>query len=456
MYKIVLDGVEKTHEFEELIKVFLRPGQYEILAEGEGDLVFSKKKDKNHLKKEIYLALRELTGLDPLWGIVTGIRPVKMTGELIRKLKDSGKTRQMLEEYYCISKEKIDLVMDIYDYQAGIFGEPPQDGVGIYIGIPFCPSRCYYCSFTSNQAGKEEIRGYMSALHEEIDFVADLMEERGYWTESIYVGGGTPTTLDEDQLTGLLHLVRNRLWCDRTKEFTLEAGRADTITGKKLSIAKEAGVDRISINPQTMKEDTLVRIGRGHDIQQVEEAYRMARDTGFTAINMDIIAGLPGEDERDFHRTLKGLIGLQPENITVHSLSVKRSSELAMEDREYHYKQAETVSQMLKTARTVLGKEGYRPYYLYRLKQMSGGQENTGYCKEGTAGLYNVRIMDEHQTIIAMGAGGVSKVYYPEENRLERVPNVNNYKLYEERLSQMLDRKREGLNGGKKNADQCT
>ena len=191
MYKIVLDGVEKTHEFEELIKVFLCPDQYEILTGGEGDLVFSEKKDKNHLKKEIYLALRELTGLDPLWGIVTGIRPVKMTGELCRRLKDPEKTRQMLEEYYCISKEKIDLVMDIYDYQASIFGEPPQDGVGIYIGIPFCPSRCCYCSFTSNQAGKEEIRGYMGALHQEIDFVADLMEERGYWAESIYIGGGT-------------------------------------------------------------------------------------------------------------------------------------------------------------------------------------------------------------------------------------------------------------------------
>lgn len=207
-------------------------------------------------------------------------------------------------------------------------------------------------------------------------------------------------------------------------------------------LAKAAGVDRISINPQTLKEETLIRIGRNHDVLQVKRAFETAREVGFKAINTDVIAGLPGESPEDFSRTLEGILEMDPENITIHSLAVKRASGLAMEDKEYHYKQGETVSGMLDHGRLVMRKEGYRPYYLYRQKHMSGAQENIGYCKEGTAGLYNVRIMDEHQTIIAMGAGGVSKVYYPEENRLERVPNVNNYQLYEERLSQMLERKR--------------
>lgn len=450
MYRIVLSNVEKTHEYEELIKIFLRPGQYEILPQGEGDLVLEKREDKNDLKREIYYALRKLTGMDPLWGIVTGIRPVKMTGELMRQLKDSDATRRKLREYYCITPEKVDLVMDIYHYQREVFGEPDNNSVGIYIGIPFCPSRCYYCSFTSNQVGEEEMAPYMKALRREIDFVGDLMEERGLVAESIYIGGGTPTTLQADQLGGFLGHVKDRIFGAFTKEFTLEAGRADTITEKKLLLAKAAGVDRISINPQTLKEETLIRIGRNHDVLQVKRAFETAREVGFKAINTDVIAGLPGESPEDFSRTLEGILEMDPENITIHSLAVKRASGLAMEDKEYHYKQGETVSGMLDHGRLVMRKEGYRPYYLYRQKHMSGAQENIGYCKKGTAGLYNVRIMDEHQTIIAMGAGGVSKVYYPEENRLERVPNVNNYQLYEERLSQMLERKREGLNGGRK------
>lgn len=450
MYRIVLKDVDKTHEYEELIKVFLRPGKYEILREGEGDLNFCRQEDKNLLKQEIYFALKKLTGTDPPWGIVTGIRPVKMTGDLMRKLQDSEKVRKVLENYYRISREKTDLVMDIYSYQQEIFDDSPEDRVGIYIGIPFCPSRCYYCSFTSNQAEKEEVRRYMNALYEEIDFVAKLIKAKRWGVESIYIGGGTPTVLEGSVLKEFLYRVRKRFLGKETEEFTLEAGRADTITEEKLSVAGDAGVNRISINPQTMNERTLGRIGRRHSAGQVVQAFEIARDVGFHAINADVIAGLPGEDREDFERTLDRVLQLEPENITVHSLAVKRGSDLAVEDEEYHYRQGRNVTQMLDVSRKVLKREGYRPYYLYRQKHMSGSQENIGYCREGTAGLYNVRIMDEHQTIIALGAGGVTKVYDSKKNQLSRVPNVNNYNIYVERLSQMLERKMEGLNGGKK------
>jgi len=226
------------------------------------------------------------------------------------------------------------------------------------------------------------------------------------------------------------------------KEFTVEAGRPDTITAEKLEVIRKAGASRISINPQSMQGKTLDLIGRSHTPENIKTAFWLAREIGISMINMDIIAGLPGEIQADFEDTLRQVIELNPENITVHTLATKRASKLVEMDKNYHYKQGEIVRGMLEVCRKQLPEKGYRPYYLYRQKQMAGNFENIGWCKEGSAGIYNIRIMEEAQTIIALGAGGITKVYYPDENRLERVPNVSNFEIYSERLDEMIQRKR--------------
>lgn len=271
------------------------------------------------------------------------------------------------------------------------------------------------------------------------------MTETGLWPEAIYIGGGTPTTLTAAQLDDLLNTVKQNMDLTRTLEFTVEAGRPDTITPDKLEIMKNHGVKRISINPQSMKEKTLEIIGRSHQPEDIVNAFQISDRVGIPIVNADLIAGLPEEEPEDFTETLKKIIDLEPENITVHTLAVKRASKLIELDKDYHYRQAECVKKMLNDGRKMLAERGYRPYYLYRQKHMAGAFENVGYCKEDTPCIYNIRIMEEHQTILALGAGGISKMYYPEENRLERVPNVSNYEIYISRIDEMLDRKEKNI-----------
>jgi coproporphyrinogen dehydrogenase HemZ len=441
LYKIRIEKAKNLNEYEELIKIFLPPGDYQLSEDGEAGLAYRVQDDKDEVKRRLYDDLAEITGKRPPWGILTGIRPIKLTGELLRETGSVAETRRRLREHYRISREKTDLALEIYQRQVKAFARPPQDSAGIYIGIPFCPTRCLYCSFASNQVDDSEIARYFTALQQEITQVGRMMRDRGIEAESLYVGGGTPTSLSAQQMAEMLQQVREEIPSSRIREITVEAGRPDTITGDKLAAMHRAGVTRISINPQTMNDRTLVRIGREHTAAQVDQAFAMAREEGFEVINMDLIAGLPGEESADFAETLEKIISLGPENITVHSLAVKRASRLAEADREYHYSHGELVSRMLEYARNSLREHGYQPYYLYRQKHMSGAQENTGYCLPGSESLYNVRIMDEHQHIIAMGAGGISKVYFPRENRLQRVPNVTNYQIYIERIEEMIRRK---------------
>ena len=271
------------------------------------------------------------------------------------------------------------------------------------------------------------------------------MKECGITPETIYIGGGTPTTLRADQLKALIEQIKNFFDLSKLKEFTIEAGRPDTITDEKLETIKKQRIQRISINPQSMKQHTLDLIGRSHKPEDITSAFALASSYRFQSINADIIAGLPEENTEDFINTLEELIGLNPENITVHCLAVKRASKLKDIDKDFHYKQAEIVAEMLEASRKILGDAGYIPYYMYRQKHMAGAFENTGYCKKDKDCIYNIRIMDEHQTIIALGAGGITKVYYPAENRLERVANVTNYQEYINRIDEMLDRKEKNL-----------
>ena len=465
MYKIILKKDVNKYNCEELIKIFLRPDLYDLFyADGEagddfcGDeaaetseydtvinLTGDGNTEKNSVKRKLYAALSELTGNKHEWGILTGVRPVKLAGEVLHMAGSYEAALREFTDYYFLSEEKARLILDIYSYQQEKLGTAPKKSVGIYIGIPFCPTRCLYCAFASNEAKPEAIEKYMTALHKEIDGVAAMMNEKGIYPESIYIGGGTPTTLMAEQLDGLMKHVNEAFDISKLKEFTVEAGRPDTIDKKKLLVIKKNGAKRISINPQSMKDETLEIIGRSHKADDIRRAFAEAREVGTECINADVIAGLQGEDEHDFVRTLSELIEMGAENITVHSLAVKRASKLVELDRDFHYKQAAAVRKQLAAGRKLLAEHGYVPYYLYRQKNMAGGLENTGYCKDDTLSIYNIRIMDDSQTIVALGAGGISKAYYPQENRLERVENVTNYEIYIERLSEMLKRKEENL-----------
>lgn len=451
--KIQIFHFEKKYLLEEMIKIFLRPDQYVLVSEdyvqqdGETFLVFNKENfsDKNQIKRQIYDQLSALTGVYPQWGILTGIRPVKLTGEIYEKVGSENAVLQILMSEYYLTEEKAKLLIEMYFHQQRTCGKAVPKSAGVYIGIPFCPTRCVCCSFASNQVADSEIARYFEALLKEIAYVGRRMQECGMMAETIYVGGGTPTTLSAEQLRILLQRVKQNFDLMALRELTVEAGRPDTITAEKLMVLKEAGVDRISINPQSMHEKTLERIGRNHKPEDIISAFEMAKKHGFSSINADLIAGLPYESEEDFARSLKEIIALGPDNITVHCLAVKRASRLVDIDKDFHYKQADLVSEQLSESRRILKDAGYIPYYLYRQKHMAGAFENTGYCKKDKDCIYNVRIMDEHQTIIALGAGGITKVYYPEENRLERVPNVTNYQEYIARIDEMLDRKEKNL-----------
>jgi len=440
----------------ELIDEFLDPADYEIAEAGaDGAVVINAahSDDRDTVKRELYEKLTLLTGKSLAWGALTGVRPVKLAGELIEQLGPK-KAKERLSSFYFLSKEKTDLITDIYAYQKKLFDAPPADSHALYIGIPFCPTRCLYCSFASNQVPDEEIARYMTALLAELDFVSGALQRAGEKVESVYVGGGTPTTLTAKQLETLLDRVDRSF--GKVRELTVEAGRPDTITEEKLRVLKDAGVGRICINPQSMKQETLERIGRLHTPDDIRKAFELAGSVGFDSVNSDVICGLPGEDAKDFRNTLDSVTGLGADNVTVHTLAVKRGSRLHEEDKAYHYRAADVVREMLKESETVLGDLGFRPYYLYRQKHMAGSMENTGYCKDDKACLYNVRIMDEHQSTLAIGAGGISKKYYPEQNRLVRVPNVTNYEEYISRIGEMMDRKRNDYFLEEKDADERT
>ena len=453
--KIFLEGLDNINQYEELIKVFLQPSEYEITdSADDADFSFSFDGDKNKLKREIFDALSAVTGKRPKWGILTGIRPVKLAGEYYGRLGSYDMVREEMEREYLIHPEKSMLLTDILKYQTDEMGRPEDNSLSIYIGIPFCPTRCLYCSFTSNQVKETEIARYLEALYREIRFAGAAAEAEGFNIESVYIGGGTPTTLSSLQIDSLLTEVEEAFDLGSVREFTVECGRPDTITEDKLSVLDKHGVGRISINPQTMKESTLRIIGRNHTVQQVRDAFEMSKRGDIGTVNADLIAGLPDESTDDFKISLDEIVQLGAGNITLHTLAVKRASKLKEVDETFNYRQEKICGEMLAYAGEKLKSEGYIPYYLYRQKHTSGNTENIGYCRAGEISRYNVRIMEEAQSILALGAGGISKIYFPESNRLERVANVSNYEIYIERIDEMIDRKKKGFfgvrsNGGK-------
>jgi oxygen-independent coproporphyrinogen-3 oxidase len=401
--------------------------------------------DKNGAKRYIFQQLSARTGQCPDWGILTGVRPVKLAGDMLAAAGSLEAVKERLQSEYHLNEAKANLVVSTLQTQKIAMPETDPSLVGLYIGIPFCPTRCLYCSFPSYSIQGAKVDNYLEALKKEIRFTGEKMREKGWRPESVYIGGGTPTSLTSEQLSDLLDLVHTSFDLEDCKEFTVEAGRPDTINEEKLIAIRKGGGDRISINPQSMNPDVLMRIGRQHTPEQVTEAFRLAREVEFSVINADVIAGLPEETPEAFANSLNELLALDPENITVHTLSVKRGSQLAEIDDEYSYRIENQIGSMVSDAYLRLNAAGYRPYYLYRQKQTTGNHENTGYAKPGTESLYNMRIMEENQTVVALGAGGASKVYRGKGKRLERVFNVSNYEIYIERINEMLLRKESGI-----------
>jgi len=401
-----------------------------------------RKETKNHLKRLIYRGLESYTGQSLPWGTLTGIRPTKIAMQMLEEGKSNVEIAEYMRNTYLASREKVALSVMIANREKYVLRDIDyKDGYSLYVGIPFCPSTCLYCSFTSYPQSMWEKRmdEYMDALCKELDYAAELFRHKKLNT--VYIGGGTPTTLSPARMDRLLTKIQTAFDAAHLQEFTVEAGRPDSITREKLQVLLDHGIDRISINPQTMKDETLKIIGRHHTVAQTKEAYALAREMGFGHINMDLIIGLPGENYEDVEHTMQELQKMQPDSVTVHSLAIKRAARLNLFKEKYEEMGLENNMQIMDMTARYCAEMGLSPYYMYRQKNMAGNFENVGYAKPDMAGIYNILIMEEKQTIVACGAGSVSKRVYA-DGRIERADNVKDVGQYIERIDEMLERKR--------------
>lgn len=401
---------------------------------------------KRQVKSALYGLLKQLTGMHPPWGSLTGIRPTRLIYEAMEAGMSLEDAEQSVIAAFDVTPDRAGLLADIVRMQQGL-REAPEDRFDLYIGIPFCRTRCSYCSFASGELGDgRRVEPYVTALLREIGLSRALMDEAGMRLRAGYVGGGTPTAIPCKDLERILAAAQ-RAFPDAV-EWTVEAGRPDTIDGEKLRMLKDLGVTRISVNPQTFSDDTLRRVGRAHTGQDTIAAYELARSLGFDDINMDVIAALPGETVADFAHTLDVIGRLAPDSVTVHSLAIKRSSrlheQLVVAGAGYGQIEAsQRAEEMIALARRRLTDQGWRPYYLYRQKYMAGNLENVGYARPGKACLYNIGNMEETVSVLALGAGAITKWLFSDHSlRIERAPNVRNIDEYIARVDEMVRRKR--------------
>ena len=416
-----------------------------------------KSAEKDAAKKEFGLALYdflcECTGKELPWGNLTGIRPTKLIRTMLEEELDSvpgslcvpgfviDKIKERAYAERRLRGEKLDLGIDIAKREIEIMSRlHGTDGYSVYVGIPFCPSTCLYCSFTSNPIFKykDKIKNYLLAIKKELEWDVSHLSDR--YLDTIYIGGGTPTTLSPEELDELLGYITNILPMENVREFTIEAGRADSITKEKLDVIKRYPITRISVNPQTMSDKTLKTIGRNHTVKQFVDAFNLVREAGFDNINSDIILGLPGETVEDVRHTIEELKKLGPDSLTVHSLAIKRASRLKRWMDENELEITMDYEEAMRICADGAKAMGLNPYYLYRQKQMAGNLENTGYSKPGKEGLYNILIMEEIQSIVAMGAGSVSKCVHA-DGLIERCDNVKDIDLYLNQIDEMINRK---------------
>ncbi|MFZ1352495.1 MAG: coproporphyrinogen dehydrogenase HemZ, partial [Ruminococcus bromii] len=390
----------------------------------------------------LYKLLCDFTGLTQPWGILTGVRPVK----LLRRLAEESSEEQAVKKFekdFFVSNEKIALSRETEHNERKILELSKPESFSLYVGIPFCPSRCSYCSFVmaSIERAEKLIEPYTKLLCEEIKRTAEIANKLGLRLETVYFGGGTPTTLSAEQLDTVLRTVNKSFDMSTCREFTVEAGRPDTIDIAKLFALKENKVDRISINPQTVNDEVLKTIGRKHTAQQFFDAFELARKCGFDNINTDLIAGLPTDTPESFKNSLDSIVRLNAECITVHTLCMKRASRLTTEGVTLDLQQARDAREMLAYTQNILGQNEYIPYYMYRQSRMVGNLENVGWSKKGFESLYNVYVMDETHTILACGSGGVTKLKRNNPDYLERIFNFKYPYEYIDRFDELIQRK---------------
>lgn len=408
--------------------------------------------EKREVTREVYRFLSKKCDRELAWGMLTGVRPTKLVMQKLEAGLDQVQIRKFLEEEYCVTKEKAELAYEIACREKEQLGKlNAGEGFSLYVGIPFCPSICSYCSFSSSPVGewKDKIDAYLDALIKELKALGRMAGERK--PDTVYVGGGTPTTLEAGQLDRLLGTIRNCFDLSELKEFTVEAGRPDSIKREKLEVIRRYPVTRISVNPQTMQQKTLDLVRRKHTVEDVEHIFHMARELGFDNINMDLIAGLPGETRADMQDTLRRIKALAPDSLTVHALAIKRAAKFGQEGRTMDLHSE--ISGMVEDAAECAEEMGLKPYYLYRQKNIAGNFENVGYAEVDKAGIYNILIMEEKQTILAAGAGASTKLVLPEKiqtaggkkTNLIRIENVKNIMEYIHRIDEMIERKGEWL-----------
>ena len=390
----------------------------------------------------LFLILVDITGIDPPWGILTGIRPVKLMRRLVKE-KGFKETSEYFKSVFKVSDEKTNLCCQTMLNEQKIIDLSRFNSFSLYVSIPFCPSRCAYCSFVSQSIEKAAklIPEYVKLLCQELEYTAKIANELQLRLESVYIGGGTPTTLSPLEMSNLLGTIRNNFDMKFCREFTVEAGRPDTITDEILSVLKNFGVSRISINPQTLNDNVLKEIGRKHTAKQTIDAFNLARKYNFDNINMDLIAGLPNESYESFTNSVSKICEMAPEGITVHTLSMKKASNLTEKGNILYADDSVRASNMLRYISEVLNNNGYIPYYLYRQSRMVGNLENVGWAKKGKECLYNVYVMDETHTILACGAGAVTKLKQPDGDYLERIFNYKFPYEYISSFDEMLKRK---------------
>ncbi len=394
------------------------------------------------LQQSYYLAARQILGQDAAWGALAGVRPTKISTRHLLEGGSPKSAEKLLKDVYYVTEERRKLAVDCSVSTVGAVQLLQQKDISLYIGIPFCPTRCSYCSFVSRTIGQktELMEPYLTALLQEIAVTGKLLESSGYKVRTIYIGGGTPTTLTTAQMILLLDTIRDSFDLSRCMEFTVEGGRPDTLSEEKLRAICVHGADRMSINPQTMVDPVLQACGRPHTAQDVTEAYGWAKNAGFSAINMDLIAGLPTDDFDGFRYSLDTVAALAPENITVHTLALKKGADL-FEKRE-GLSETEQVARMVGYANRALRALGYKPYYLYRQKYMSGSFENVGWSRDNRDCLYNIYMMEEIHTILSLGGGGMNKVNLP-DGTLQRFHNPKFPEQYIEMIEQVLQQKHE-------------
>lgn len=456
-------------ESEYVLHISFSDGNVIKLFDGELELPSDRKQRKYMVDCWLYDKYKELTGRTLSWGLLTGVRPTKIAMQKVEEGVDKDSFVEWFEKDSLVSEKKAKLAYEIAQREKEVLSPLDyKDGYSLYVGIPFCPSVCTYCSFSSGslEQWKDYVDDYLNALCKEIEYIGEASKEKKLNT--IYIGGGTPTTLNPVQLDRLLSCIEKSFSREDLLEFTVEAGRPDSITREKLEVLRAHDITRISINPQTMQQKTLDLIGRKHTVEDVKNIFYMARELGFDNINMDLIAGLPGETREDMENTLAQIKELMPDSLTVHSLAIKRAAKMGQEKSATGYvkdlaelqenpdRMAAELSAMIDMAAEAAKEMDLVPYYLYRQKNIAGNFENVGYAKVDKAGIYNILIMEEKQSIIAAGAGASTKIVLDKpmvvpgsknnrETTLLRTENVKDIKEYITRIDEMIERKGECL-----------